>query len=582
MAGLALVIPAAASASESSGPGTRAEIFFANGGRILSMRADGTGYRVLTRPRATADLMSRVADGGPVPSPDGQTVLFSRRDDGSSTGAVLSIDREGGSLKTIFSERESRSSLVSHSIVDWFPDGSRFYFLRFHATENASGVLKVRTTLGSVDPDGGAFRSHYRTSVRYTDQGAQGDPWFATDASVSPDGSFAVLGMTKMFPGAGSRIARVDLATGQRKWLSNDGGSPRISPDGSRVVFTSERDRMHETCSDGYCEYDPKLYVMNIDGSDVRSLLRQVGGGSYHSPDWSPDGTRIVFSSNRGTGFNWFGSELWSVMSDGSCLTRLTNGSPASQQPAWGAGSILGPAVCGEARLRTYVDVLPPERSEKLKPRPMWLGHKWSGLLAVGTSIGGRTLGSHYLDCGFLDASRCFQGLSVYSGPVCNRLLGDTLTYSGYAGMEKLRGGIVLQFDGRGSGRSVRLLTGGADIGIEVSPTSEGRPISRGRLLGAVDQLRYVGHYSPPARFVVPTFAAGVVRKARRMLRYFEKSGSLRQAAAEAGLFQSGKGRFQVSSPYRREAAKDWVRFARDLNSLARYKTIKCEKDRNK
>jgi TolB protein len=54
-----------------------------------------------------------------------------------------------------------------------------------------------------------------------------------------------------------------------------------ISPDGSRIVFTSTRDG------------DIDIYTMNADGSDVRRLTDDVGydGG----PFFSPDGTRIVY-----------------------------------------------------------------------------------------------------------------------------------------------------------------------------------------------------------------------------------------------------------------------------------------------
>jgi len=54
-----------------------------------------------------------------------------------------------------------------------------------------------------------------------------------------------------------------------------------LSPDGKRLIFTSTRDG------------DLELYTMNVDGSDVRRITRRLGydGGAF----FSPDGTRIVW-----------------------------------------------------------------------------------------------------------------------------------------------------------------------------------------------------------------------------------------------------------------------------------------------
>jgi len=61
--------------------------------------------------------------------------------------------------------------------------------------------------------------------------------------------------------------------------------SPDWSPDGIRIAFHSDRDG------------DSKIYTMRADGTDVRQLT--VNDGTSGSPAWSPDGTRIAFDSAR-------------------------------------------------------------------------------------------------------------------------------------------------------------------------------------------------------------------------------------------------------------------------------------------
>jgi len=61
-----------------------------------------------------------------------------------------------------------------------------------------------------------------------------------------------------------------------------DDGMPDYSSDGKRIVFTSNRDQQGE------------IYVMNPDGSGQKRLTRRRGDD--WAPRFSPDGTRIAFT----------------------------------------------------------------------------------------------------------------------------------------------------------------------------------------------------------------------------------------------------------------------------------------------
>ena len=88
---------------------------------------------------------------------------------------------------------------------------------------------------------------------------------------------------------------------------------PSWSPDGTQLVFRSNRDGKLN------------IFVMGADGSNLTRLTDEDYNGS---PSWSPDGARIAFSSG-----NADGNAIFVMGSDGSTPTRLTyrgnNGSPS-------------------------------------------------------------------------------------------------------------------------------------------------------------------------------------------------------------------------------------------------------------
>jgi Tol biopolymer transport system component len=64
-----------------------------------------------------------------------------------------------------------------------------------------------------------------------------------------------------------------------------------------------------------------ELFVMNADGSDQRQITTL--GGANFGPSWTPDGQRIIFSSNhknpRSRNF-----DLFTVKLDGTGLEQIT------------------------------------------------------------------------------------------------------------------------------------------------------------------------------------------------------------------------------------------------------------------
>jgi Tol biopolymer transport system component len=140
------------------------------------------------------------------------------------------------------------------------------------------------------------------------------------------------------FPGANGRIV-FDTAFGHRPQIFTirpDGtglrqlthvarghaaGSPEVSPDGRRVVFT----------------IDGQVWVMHADGSGQRQLTHQAGFVNQR-PSWSPDGRKVVFSHCAVlSGLIEF-CDLDVMNADGSGLKKLLGGNWINQVPEYSPG----------------------------------------------------------------------------------------------------------------------------------------------------------------------------------------------------------------------------------------------------
>lgn len=143
-------------------------------------------------------------------------------------------------------------------------------------------------------------------------------PGVNSGAIFTKDGQSIYLGMSM---GSGSAdIYKINLKGEiQSRLTKGPAGAinvePSLSPDGSKIAFSSERGGR------------PMIYVMNADGSNVKRLTFK---GAYNSsPSWSPDGSKIAFAGQNDSNF-----DIYVMDADGSNLRRVTTAQKLNGKPA--------------------------------------------------------------------------------------------------------------------------------------------------------------------------------------------------------------------------------------------------------
>jgi TolB protein len=147
-----------------------------------------------------------------------------------------------------------------------------------------------------------------------------------------------------------SQIFTKNVDLSGRLRLSDDTAydyDPNWSPDGSKIVFATNRDEPHPIDCQFTYDCNVEIYVMNADGTGRTRLTN--GPGEDRWPAWSPDGAKIVFSSNRasvGTGCSYTcDHDLYVMNADGTSQRRLTNTSTVQELDSdWQALPLPTPA----------------------------------------------------------------------------------------------------------------------------------------------------------------------------------------------------------------------------------------------
>jgi Tol biopolymer transport system component len=497
-----------------AGPGM-ARIAFSSQGRITTMAADGSDRVQLT---AGADHEAGIrGDGQPAPAPDGTAIAFTREladDRHFSRTRIYVMDADGSEQRPLTSGGDDEQHSPAFS-----PHGSQVAF----ATVGDTGAFGA-STISIVGADGQGERAlvvkrNTRRSVA-----------FLSDPAWSPDGDrilytrFSYREDGEVVPS----IHFIDLTSGVTDRLRPKAGDPSFSPDGSLIAFTSTRDENGERCSSDHCYHAPELYVMRSDGTALTRLTTNKGAEA--NPAWSPDGERIVFSSDR----NWPSSrnpEIHSIAPDGSCLTWLTNGTATSVGAAWLPPSApSAPAACGDPGRPPLAEVGVRGVATGRDYEPLWLGERFRRHMLSDVSRGGAELIFDYSDCFAFEPRDCGPNAYVVSTSICSR--------SAYLGLTAIparfraqRGVLTANVQGAGG---LHAYAGGAELFVVADGpwgAREGHRKER-KLIDHLEPVRGRSARHLPAS-VLPR---GLVRRARSIVTDVRQTGSYRAAAARSDV----------------------------------------------
>lgn len=136
--------------------------------------------------------------------------------------------------------------------------------------------------------------------------------------------------------------------------FTGDDGDPNFSPDGTKILFTSDRDGDSElftmdatggnvvqltmnTAEDIYPAWsadgmkiafsrDGSIYTMSANGTNEQGL---TSGGLDFSPSWSPNGSQIAYHAMSGN------FEIFVMGNDGSNQTNISMNAANEEYPAW-------------------------------------------------------------------------------------------------------------------------------------------------------------------------------------------------------------------------------------------------------